>query len=186
MGWIVLTLRKAELKSKINDNNLEQIQLSRELNNLTSFSTAIADGYITPSEIASFGTSLFGDAMDFMYNSTESAAAVADEQTSYYGSLYDGITQEQYYNNPDVANGAQLYYTADGQFDYDALYNEFLEENLKEYASEYFMPILNEKQKEMEQKLTELQALGEEMNAELQTLDNSISSQIQANTIKLV
>ena len=124
--------------------------------------------------------------MDFIYNSTESAAAVANEQTSYYGSLYDGITQEQYYNNPNVANGAQLYYTADGQFDYDTMYNEFLEKNLSEYAAEYFTPILKEKEKQIEQKLLELQTLGEAMNAELQTLDGSISNQIQSNTIKLV
>ena len=87
MGWVVLALRKAQLKAKINDNNLAQLQLNRELQNLTSFSTAIADGYITPSEIASIGTSLFGDAMDFMYNSTYSADAVAQEQTSYYTDL---------------------------------------------------------------------------------------------------
>lgn len=184
MGWIVLTLRKSELKAKINDNNLEQIQLSRELNNLSNFSTAIADGYITPSEVASFGTSLFGDAMDFMVNSTMAADEVAQEQTSYYGDLYSGLTEEQYYNNPNIASQAQLYYK-DGALDMDSMYNEFLEKNLQEYAAEYFTPILNEKQKEVETKLTELQTLGESMSAELDALNESISSQIQSNTIKL-
>ena len=184
MGWVVLALRKAQLKAKINDNNLAQLQLNRELQNLTSFSTAIADGYITPSEIASIGTSLFGDAMDFMYNSTYSADAVAQEQTSYYTDLYSGLSEEQYYNNPDVASQVQLYYK-DGALDENAIYNEFLEENLKEYASEYFMPILNEKQKEIENQLTELQTLGEAMSKELQAVDDDISNQIQSNTIKL-
>ncbi len=184
MGWVLLTLRKAELVASTNDRNLKILRLKQELDSLTSFSTAIADGYITPNEIASIRTSLFGDAMDFMYNSTESADAVAQEQTSYYTDVYGNLTEEQYYNNPDIASKAQLYYK-DGELDYDSIYNNFLEENLKEYAAEYYQPLLNEKQKEIENQKLQEETLLKSEEAELQQLDGAISQQIEQNTIHL-
>ncbi len=184
MGWVLLTLRKAELQASINDRNLKILRLKQQLDNLSSFATAIADGYITPGEIATFGTSLFGDAMDYMYNSTMASDEVAQEQTSYYSDLYSGLTEEQYYNNPDISSQVQLYYK-DGALDTDAIYNEFLEKNLEEYAQEYFQPILNEKQKEIENLKLEEETLLQSEEAEIQQLDQSISSEIQRNTIHL-
>lgn len=185
MGWITMSLRRAELQRSINDHTYEKMQLSRQLRQLSSFATALGDGQITPDEIASIGTDLFGDALDFMGYSNEAAQQVAQEQTDYYSSAYENLTQEQYYNNSAIAARAQLYYDESGNLDTDAMYSNFLEEALKNYAENYFMPILNEKQKEIENKQTELETLVASEEAELEQLKSSISQNIQNSTIQL-
>ena len=185
MGWITMSLRRAELQRSINDHTYEQLKLTRYLRQLSSFATAIGDGSITPNEIASFGSDLFGDALDFMGYSNEAAATIAQEQTDYYSTAYDDLTQQQYYNNPSIAAQAQLYYDGNGNLDTSTMYNNFYDEALKEYAQNYFMPLLNEKQKEIENKQTELETLIASEEAELQQLKDNIKQKIQENTIQL-
>ena len=184
MGWATLTLRKTMLKQKINDNNLEQLQLNSQLNKLTSFSSAIGNGgTISPSQIASLGTALFGDALDYMASSDEMAREIAQQQTDYYTQTYEGITAQQYATS-GLATQASLYFDENGSLDYEAIFQKFYEQNLKEYAEE-FMPVLNEKQKEIETKLTELSTLAQSYEQELQSVNESISTQIQQSAIKL-
>lgn len=185
MAWLMMSLRRCELQRSINDHTLEKLQLSRQLRRLSSFSTAIADGSITPSEIASVGKDLFGDALDFMGYSNEVASQMAQEQTDYYASAYESVTQEQYYNNPSLTAQAQLYYDESGNLDTDAMYQEFYAEALKEFAENYFMPLLNEKEKEIQNQQTELETLVESEQAELEQLKSSTSQEIQNSTIKL-
>ena len=185
MAWVLLSLRRNELQRSISDHTYESLQLSRQLRKLASFSSAVADGNITPSEIASLGLNLFGDALDFMGYSNDAAAQVAQEQTDYYASAYDTVTQEQYYNNPSLAAQAQLYYDADGNLDTETMYGNFYKEALKEFAEEYIMPILKEKEDEIENKQTELETLIESEKAELDSIKSSTSQEIQRTTIKL-
>ena len=185
MSWIMMSLRRAELTRSINDHTYEKLQLSRQLRRLSSFSNAIGDGSITPSEIASLGTDLFGDALDFMGYSNDAAAEVAAEQTDYYATAYDSLTQEQYYNNPSIAAQAELYYDENGALDTDRMYSKFYEEALKEFAEKYFMPILKEKEQEIQDKQNELETLVETEQAELQQLKQSVSQEIQNSTIRL-
>ena len=184
MGWLLLALRRTELQRSINDHTYEKLQLTRQLRKLSNFSTSIADGNVTPSEIASLGTDLFGDALDFMGYSNEAAQEVAQEQTDAYESAYGQITQEQYYNS-GVSSQAQLYFDESGNLDTETLYKKFYEEALKEYAQEYIAPLLKEKESEIEDKQTELETLVESEESELQTLKQSISGQIQNSTIQL-
>ena len=184
MGWVLMTLRQRELQNDIADKQMQLMQMSRELRQLSSFSGAIADGKIDPSEIASIGTGLFGDALDFMGYSTETAAQVAQEQTDYYVSAYENLTEEQYYNSGYGAEAA-LYRDENGNLNTDQIYNKFLDESLVEYAEEVLMPIINEKEKQMEQEKLELETLIESEEAELQSLKESKSQAIQNSTIKL-
>ncbi len=185
MGWITMSIRRAELQRSINDHTYEKMEISRQLRNLSSFSTAIGDGTITPSEIASLGADLFGEALDFMGYSNEAAATVAQEQTDYYATAYDDLTQQQYYNNPSISAQAQLYYDENGNLNTDAMYANFYDKALEEYVEQYIMPELNEKQKEIENKQTELETLVASEEAELQQLKESIKQNIQENTIQL-
>lgn len=185
MAWLIMSLRRNELQNSVNDHQLEKLQISRQLRKLASFSSSIADGHVTPNEIAGLGTDLFGDALDFMQYGNDAAANVAAEQTDYYTSVYEGLTQEQYYNNPSIGAQASLYYDESGNFDTDRMYSKFYEEALKEYAEEYLMPILNEKEKELQAKETELETLVESEQAELEELKGSISNEIRNTTIKL-
>ena len=185
MTWLILSLRKCELQRSISDHTYEKLQLSRQLRKLSSFSTAIADGTVTPSEIASLGTDLFGDALDFMGYSNDAAKEAAQEQTDYYATAYESITQEQYYSNPGIASQAQLYFNENGELDTDTMFAEFYEEALKEYAQQCIMPMLKEKNEEIEDKMTDLETQVEAEQAELKQLDNSISQAIQQQTVKL-
>ncbi len=185
MGWITMSLRRSELQRSINDHTYEKLKLSRQLRDLTSFSNAIGDGTISPSEIASLGSDLFGTALDFMGYSNEAAATIASEQTDYYATAYDDITQQQYYNNPSIASQAQLYYDENGNLDTSTMYANFYEKALEEYVEQYITPLLNEKQKEIENKQTELETLVASEEAELQQLKESINQNIQQSTIQL-
>ena len=185
MGWITLSLRRAELQRSISDHNFELLQISRQLRELSKYTQSIADGVISPEEITSLGTSLFGDALDFMHYSSEAAAMTAEEQTSYYDTAFGDLTSEEYYNNPSLMAQAQLYFDESGTLDLNAIYEEFYETALKEYAEKEITPALNELQKEIENKQTSLQTLVESEQAEMQQLDGSISSGIQQSTIRL-
>ena len=185
MTWLILSLRKCELQRSISDHTYEELQLSRQLRKLASFSNAIGDGTITPNEISSLGTDLFGDALDFMGYSNDAAKEAAQEQTDYYATAYDSITQEQYYNNPGIASRAQLYFNENGELDTDAMFAEFYEEALKEYAQQCIAPMLKAKEEEIEDAKANLETQIQSEQAELQQLDNSISQAIQQETIKL-
>ena len=186
MAWVLLALRRSELTQSISQHTYEKLQISREMRKLSSFSNAIGDGIISPSEITGLSASLFGDAMDFMGYSNEAANEIAQEQTAFYEQAYSGITQEQYYSNSGIAAQAQLYFDPEtGGLDTTAMYSKFYEEALKEYAQKCVMPLLKEKEEELEDKKNELDTLVEAEQAELQQLKDSISQEIQNSTIKL-
>ena len=72
-----------------------------------------------------------------------------------------------------------------GNLDTESLYQKFYEEALVEYAQEYVLPRLNEIEKDLQDKQTELEMITESEQAELEQLKSSISGEIQNNTIKL-
>lgn len=185
MTWVMLSLRRNELQHSISDHTYEKLQLSRQLRRLSSFSSAIANGTITPAEIAGLGTSLFGDGLDFMVMSNEEATRVAQEQTDLYSTAYEGITKEQYYNNPSIAAEAQLYFDENDQLNTGAMMANFYKEALKEYAEQVYMPMLKAKEEEIQDQQSNLEALLEAENQELQAVKQSISQAIQEDTIKL-
>ena len=180
MAWLIMSLRRNELQRSINDHTYEKLQISREIRQLSSFASAIGDGKIMPNEIASMGSQLFGDALDFMGFSRDAATAMAEEQTSLYETAYGDVTQDQLQKA-----GLALYTDGNGNLDTQALYEKFYDEALKEYAETVIKPLLNEKEKDLQDKQTELEVLVESEQAELEQLKGSISSEIQNNTIKL-
>ena len=180
-----MSLRRNELQHSISDHKFELLQVSRQLRKLSSFSNSIGDGYVSPSEIASLGTDLFGDALDFMGFSNDAAAEIAQMQTDEYATAYETLTQEQYYSNPSIASRAELYYDEDGNLDLDTMYQKFYEEALKEYAEECIAPVLKEKEEEIQDKKAELEDLIESEEAELEVVKQQTSQEIRNNTIKL-
>ncbi len=185
MAWLLMSLRRSELTTSINQHQYEKLQITKQLRKLTSFANAIGDGSITPSEVSSLGSELFHDALNFMEASNIAANEVANYQVDEYGELYSNITQQQYYNNPSIAAQAQLYFDENGQLNTEKMYSEFYEQALKEFVEKYVNPELKEKEEELQQKQNELESLVEEEQAELQALKQSISSEIQNSTIKL-
>ena len=186
MGWVTLSLRRSELQASISDHQLQLLQISRQLRKLANFSNAVGDGKINPNEIASIGTEFFGDGLDFMGYSNEAAMEVAQIQTDEYGYLYENLTMDEYYNNPNAANGAELYYNPEtGALDRDRMYQEFYEEALEQYANEVVLPRLNELEKDLENKKAGIETQLESEKAELESVKQSVSESIQSSTIKL-
>ncbi len=185
MGWVLLSLRRSELQSSIQEKQYDILQLSNRLRKLSNFSTSIGDGQITPSEISSAGTELFGDALDFMGYSNEAAMEAAQLQTDYYSTAYSDVTAEQYYNNPGLSAQASLYFDETGALNTETMYWEFYEEALEDYANTVIMPKLKELETELENEKSKMEAELESEEAELQTIKDSISESIQNSTIKL-
>jgi len=185
MGWVCLSLRRNELQASVQQRQFELMQLSRQMRQLSSFANMVGDGQITPTEIGSIGSELFGDAMDFMGYSNAAAMEAAQLQTDYYATAYGDVTSNQYYNNPSLAAQASLYFDESGALNTDMMYQEFYEQALEDYAQTYIMPKLNELEKDMQNEKTELETLLESEQAELESVKESISQQIQSSTIKL-
>lgn len=185
MGWVLLSFRRNELQNFIQEKQYDLLQISRRMRKLSNFSTAVADGHINPSEIASLGSDLFGEGLDFMVYSNEAAQEAATTMTDYYAGAYQDVTAEQYYNNPALASQAQLYYDESGNLNTDMMYQEFYEEALEDYVNTVVAPQLKELETELENQKTELETELESMEAELQTVKDSVSQQIQNSTIRL-
>ena len=185
MAWLLMSLRRSELTDSLNYLHREVLQLNRQRQRLSSFSNAIGDGSITPSEIASLGPEMFYDGLNFMAASNEAADMVAAQQCSEYDALYGNITQQQYYNNPAIAAQASLYFDENGNLDTDKMYSEFYEKALVEYVQKYVEPWLHEKENEIDKQKNELETQIELEQQELDSLKESISSQIQNSTIRI-
>ena len=185
MGWITMSLRRNELQSALQDNELKLMQLSRRSRQLSNFSSVIGDGKINPSEIASLGHTVFGDALDFMVFSNQAANEAASMQRDYYADAYGNVTQQQYYNSPAMQAEVSLYYDMDGNLNTEKMYEEFYEEALKEYAQTVVMPKLKELEEQLANEKMELETERESMSAELESVKQSISQSIQSSTIRL-
>jgi len=184
MAWVMLSLRRSELTKSISDHTYEKLQLSRQLRKLSKFSNAVGDGNISPSEIAGLGIDLFGEALDFMGYGSDWAKEKAEEQTSYYDTAFSKVAEDQMYAMATSA-GSKLYLNENGTLDTYAMYQQFYEQAMKEFAEKELMPILKEKEEELENKKNELDTLTEAEQAELQQINQSISQEIQNSTIKL-
>ncbi len=185
MGWITLAARQSELQSSLSQHNYEKLQLQNTLKRLSSFASAIGDGFVDPNEIGSLGFSLFGDALDFNTNAQMSVSEAAQLQTDTYENMYNSVTQEQYYNNPALAAQATLYFDENGNLDTQSMYNNFYDEALKEFAEEYYSTYLKEKEEEIQQEIDELTMLTTSEETELQQVKEKISQEIQNSAIRL-
>lgn len=185
VGWIVLSTRRNELIASTQELQKEILQLSSQSRKLSSFSSAIADGSIDPSELDSISGSLFDDVLGFMDDSTAYANNYATEIGEEYTNLYGNITQDQYVNNSGLASQATLYFDESGNLDIEAVYNQLYKQALKDYVDIYVKPQLSELEETIQQEKTEKETLLQQQEAELDTLKQSISQQISNSTIQL-
>ena len=185
MGWITMSLRKCELQASVQDLQMDLLQLNRKRRELSRLTQALGDGKITPAEIGNLGSTAFVDALQFTELSNMVAQESAMMQCEDYANLYQNITADQYYNNPALAAQATLYFDESGNLNTDAMYNELYEQALEDYVNEVVMPQLNELEKDMENEQTEKETLLSQEEAELESLDQSISNSISKSTIKL-
>ena len=184
MGWITMSLRRSELQASISDQQLQLMQLSRQMRKLANLSNAIGDGKINPNEIASLGGEFFGEGLDFMAFSHDAACELAQAQTDQFVNDFGWMTKEQYAITGNSA-ATTMHLDQDGNLDTNKMYADFYEEALKQYANEVALPRLNELEKELENKKAGIETQLESEKAELESVKQSVSESIQSSTIKL-
>jgi len=189
MAWILLNTRKAELTRSINDLNHEKLQLMREIRNLTSFSSAIADGNVTPDELSTLSSSYAAQAISdggVNENAYEYASNMAESAAQSYISQYSTLAEDDYYKNSALMQKVNLFWDPEtGGLDETQIKADLFERYLKEYANKYIEPELKAYEDEYEERKQDLETQIQSMEAELQQLDEKISSNIQQGTIKL-
>lgn len=176
MSWVVIALRKQELRNRINDLTTMQIAISQEIMDLQKYGSNIADGVITAQEGASVPSRYFGTQMDFINNSSSVAYMSATDKTDAY------LTQMQ---ELAANTGKQYNYTVEDMTVQPALlFNEIYKNELEEYARMVTAQI-NEKEKALEgQKLT-LETQLKAAQAEYESISQSLDNNIKDSAIKL-
>lgn len=186
MAVTLYVLRMKDNLARMEENKLQMLQNSRTLRKLTNFANAVGDGNITPAEIATIGDEFFEDALEFMDHADATAQAVAADQAGAYESLFGSITASEYYQNSSLMQQAQLYFDPDtGAIDIDKIQSSLYEKTLEDYANEVLMPILKEKEVEIQNENDRLQTEYEQLSAEYDALKQSKSQEIQRQTIQL-
>ena len=177
MTWVMLSMRKMQLQQQVSDLQFEDVQISRQIQDLASYSSNIADGTITFSEMASCPSSLFGTQLGFMSN----AAAAAYQSATVKANAY---MQQLAQTNGQIGN--QYGYamgTTDGTY-YDAttIFNEIYKEELEQYA-EQMQKYVNNYEKELQAEQTRVETQLTAKEAELQAYEQRISQNIQSDAI---
>ncbi len=178
MTWLMLSMRKMQLKSEVSDLQFEEVQISNKIQELANYTNSIADGTLTMNELASAPSSLFGTTLDYLQNSSAAAYQSATIKTN---ALIQQLAQT---NN---MTGNQYGYTMgsiDGaNYDASTIFNEIYKEELKEYSKQ-MQQVLNEYEKELQTEQTRVETQLQAKEAELQQYENRIRSNIQADAIK--
>ncbi len=179
MTWIMLSMRKMQLKKELSDLQSEEVQISQQIQSLAKYTSSIADGTVTYAEMADCPSSLFGTQLDFMTNSSQAAYQSATIKTNAYIqqlAQVNGTTGNQYGYSMGTADGTN--------YDASTIFNEIYKEELKEYAKqmqEYVNNYEEELQEEKERIETQIKA----KEAEIQTYEDTIGNKIQSEAIKL-
>ena len=186
MAWILLNTRRAELTRSINEKTREKLELMREMRNLTSFSSAVADGNISPDELSNLSSHYIGEGMNLNEISFNYADEQSDEMTNYYLDQYSGLTQDEYFANSSLMQKANLFWDADtGELDGNQIKSDLLEQYMKEYVQKYVEPELKAFEDAYEEQKIDLETQIQTMQAELDQLDENIRNNIQKDVIKL-
>ena len=184
MGWVTCSLYKSRVQRQLNDNSLEQMQLRSKLRKLSRFAAAIGTGKLfSPESVAGLGSELLGEACNYMINAHETAKICAQDQADYYIGNFSDITAEQYATS-GISSQAALYFNADGTMDYESTYNNFYEQNLKEYAEEFKVE-LNEAENAIQEQLDILSAEQQALQADLEAANQGIQQGQSNSAIKL-
>jgi uncharacterized protein (DUF3084 family) len=83
MSYLVLFARKMSLKSQINDKNYQLMQKQQELQDLQSYTAAIADGEVSMNDLTTTPASMFGNMSQYMVNSHNYAMSAAQQNYAY-------------------------------------------------------------------------------------------------------
>lgn len=184
MGVTLCLLRMNENLHRLEEDNLQISEISRKIRKLANFSSAVADGSLSPSEIGGLGEFYF-NALELMDNADILAAEVADAHGSYYENLLSDITAREYYQNSSLMNEVSLYFDEDGKLDLTKTKSKIYEEALEDYVEKFVKPTLQEYETELENEKAKLETEAQQLEAEYDALKDARDQAIQRQTIQL-
>ncbi|MCR5266502.1 MAG: OmpH family outer membrane protein [Cyanobacteria bacterium RUI128] len=160
MGFLMLLARKIQLQNNLHDVQYQQTTVSNQLEDLTKYSSILSQDSIGIGDISTLPCSVFGDALYELQNIHNAASQIAGNE------MNQAISSGMF-----GANASQQ-----AQF----IAHQKMYENARKQIQKQLQAKLNEKEKELQNKSTRLKALGEEYQAELQGMDQQISSGIKS------
>lgn len=161
MTFLVLFARKMMLKNQASDLNYKLMQKQQELQDLQSYTAAIADGEVSLNDLSTAPASMFGNMTQYMVGSHNYAMQAAQAQ---YG-MFAG--QQQVSQN---AMAQQQYQ----QLVFKNLYDQQKQQVLKAEQAK-----LHVKEKSMENEKLRLEQQLKLIESELGTIDQSIDRGIK-------
>jgi len=94
--------RSAKIKSELSDLRLKQMKLQDKIAALAQYSANIADGIITPEEMANSPASVFGRQMNYMISNIPMAMIQGSQAFSLYMGQY-GPQMQAFSRDPSMA-----------------------------------------------------------------------------------
>ncbi|MBR2525387.1 hypothetical protein IKE67_02865 [bacterium] len=170
MAFLVLFARKMSLKNQVNDLNYKLMQKQQELQDLQAYTAAIADGEVTMNELTTTPASMFGRMSQYMVASHNYAYQAAQFNYAQFGGAYAQQMQAQ----QGQAQQGQA-----PQYDYQAIVFNNLYQQQKQQFVKAEQEQLHIKEKAMENEKLKLEQQLKMMEAELQTIDESINKGIK-------
>ena len=162
MGFLVLFARKMSLKSQVNDLNYKLMQKQQELQDLQSYTAAIADGEVSMNDLTSSPVSMYGNMSGYMVGSHNYAMQAAQMNYSMMGGAQA---------NPQGATNPQQYqqYQMYQQSIFNNMYQQQKQQYLKAEQAK-----LHVKEKAMENEKLSIEQQLKLLEAELSTIDQGI------------
>ena len=100
MTFLVLFARKMMLKNQASDLNFKLMQKQQELQDLQSYTAAIADGEVSLNDLSTAPASMFGNMTQYMVGSHNYAMQAAQQQYGMFAGQQqvsqDAMAQQQY------------------------------------------------------------------------------------------
>ena len=165
MSFLVLFARKMSLKNQISDMNYKLMQKQQELQDLQSYTAAIADGEVSMNDLTTAPASMFGRMSQYMVGSHNYASQAA--QANY--AMFGGMQAAQGGQTQDATAQQQYQYLV-----FKNLYDTQKQQYLKAEQAQ-----LHVKEKAMENEKLKLEQQLKLLETELSTLDQSIDKGIK-------
>lgn len=161
MTFLVLFARKMMLKNQASDLNFKLMQKQQELQDLQSYTAAIADGEVSLNDLSTAPASMFGNMTQYMVGSHNYAMQAAQQQ---YGM---------------VAGQQQVSQDAMAQQQYQQLVFKNLYDQQKQQCLKAEQARLHVKEKSMENEKLRLEQQLKLIESELSSMDQAIDKGIK-------
>ena len=167
MSFLVLFARKLSLKNQVSDLNFKLMQKSQELQDLQSYTAAIADGEVSMNDLTTAPVSMFGRMSQYMVGSHNYAMNAASQNMAMLQGAQQPAQQGQ------EAQQAQA----------QAQYQQLVFKNLYDQQKAQFLKAeqarLHVKEKAMENEKLSIEQQLKMAEAELSQMDQAINNGIK-------